>query len=81
MLFSGGFVLLVYFVSPNYINKLSSIVKQISVCYVDGMKEGVLVLLLPVSFNKSDFNFGPESGRVTWQAACAECSEVPVLVQ
>jgi len=64
-----AFVLLVYFVSPKYINKLNCIVKQISVCSVDRIKSGVLVLLLSVSINKSGFNFGPESGKVTWQAA------------
>ena len=47
LLFSVAFILLFYFVSQKYINELNSIVKQVLVCCIHGLKVDVLILIYP----------------------------------
>ena len=68
-----GVYRLFYFVSQQYVNILSCIVKQISVFYFHGVKLGVFYPL-----NKCYFTLGPEGGKVTWQAPLPDISVVSV---
>jgi len=59
----SSFILLFYFVSQKYTNKLSCVVKQISVCYIHAVTVAVFVLVLSVYINKVYHNFSPDGWR------------------